>query len=100
MSITIEKALLAKRILEVGKQVPEVRALQPAQLDLQEAIAFLQHEIEDMMFNVKIRKQLVSNTATQILVQQKNQYQTAIAAQTPTNPRGQMKYGGLVPNEV
>jgi len=96
MSITIEKALLAKRILEAGRQIPEIRAVRPAQIDLYDAIQYLQQEIEDLIFNVNVRKQLVSNTATQILEHKRSREQLARSISAAGNPEDMLQHGGRI----
>jgi integrating conjugative element protein (TIGR03755 family) len=63
----IDEALLAREILEEGSQVPAIYSNTAAQQLIQKAISRLDGAMNNLLFNVKVRKELVSNTVTQIL---------------------------------
>ena len=64
---TVEKALFARRLLLSGRQVPEVYATEVAREHASEAIAELDQEIENLLFETRVRKEVVSNTVTTLL---------------------------------
>ncbi len=64
---TIEKALLIRRLLLSGRRVPEVEAAEPAQATLGEAIGELEHEIDNLLFETRVRREVVSATAAVVL---------------------------------
>lgn len=64
---TVEKALLARRLLLSGRQVPEVYATEVAREHADTAIAELDQEIEDLLFETRVRKEVVSETISTLL---------------------------------
>lgn len=64
---TVEKALLARRLLLSGRQVPEVYATEVAREHADTAIAELDKDIEDLLFETRVRKEVVSNTIATLL---------------------------------
>lgn len=66
-AITADMALLAKRILQSGAQVPVIRAVKPAQREISEAIQKIDADIKDLISEVSIRRQLVADPLTEIL---------------------------------
>ncbi len=64
---TVEKALLARRLLLSGRQVPEVYATEVAREHADTAIAELDKGIEDLLFETRVRKEVVSDTIATLL---------------------------------
>ena len=64
---TVEKALHVRRLLLSGRQVPEVYATQVAREHADQAIAELDREIENLLFETRVRKEIVSGTVTTLL---------------------------------
>ena len=64
---TVEKALHARRLLLSGRQVPEVYATQVAREHADQSIAELDREIESLLFETRVRKEIVSGTVTTLL---------------------------------
>ena len=64
---TVEKALLARRMLLSGRQVPEVYATEVAREHADTAITELDKEIENLLFETRARKEVVSNTVAILL---------------------------------
>ncbi len=64
---TIEKALYARRLLLSGRQVPEVYATEVAREHADASIAEIDKEIETLLFEVRARKEVVSDTVTVLL---------------------------------
>ena len=59
---TVEKALLARRLLLTGRQVPEVYATEVAREHADASIAELDREIESLLFETRVRREVVSET--------------------------------------
>jgi len=64
---TVEKALYARRLLLSGRQVPEVYATEVAREHADTSIAELDKEIENLLFETRVRKEVVSNTIATLL---------------------------------
>ena len=64
---TVEKALYARRLLLSGRQVPEVYATEVAREHADNAIAELDKEIENLLFETRVRKEVVSDTVATLL---------------------------------
>lgn len=64
---TVEKALYARRLLLSGRQVPEVYATEVAREHADTAIAELDQEIENLLFETRVRREVVSDTVTVLL---------------------------------
>jgi integrating conjugative element protein (TIGR03755 family) len=64
---TVEKALLARRLLLTGRQVPEVYATEVAREHAESSIEELDKEIENLLFETRVRRELVSDTVATLL---------------------------------
>ncbi len=64
---TVEKALYARRLLLSGRQVPEVYATEVAHEHADISITELDKEIENLLFETRVRKEVVSETITTLL---------------------------------
>ena len=64
---TVEKALYARRLLLTGRQVPEVYATEVAREHADTSIAELDKEIENLLFETRVRKEVVSDTIATLL---------------------------------
>jgi len=64
---TVEKALFARRLLLSGRQVPEVYATEVAREHADSSIVELDKEIENLLFETRVRKEVVSDTITVLL---------------------------------
>jgi integrating conjugative element protein (TIGR03755 family) len=64
---TVEKALYARRLLLSGRQVPEVYATEVAREHADTSIAELDKEIENLLFETRVRKEVVSDTVATLL---------------------------------
>lgn len=75
---TVEKALFARRLLLTGRQVPEVYATDVAREHADHAIAELDKEIENLLFETRVRKEVVSDTVTTLLARAAARRQRAL----------------------
>jgi integrating conjugative element protein (TIGR03755 family) len=64
---TIEKALFARRLLLSGRQVPEVYATEVAREHADTSIAELDREIDNLLFETRVRREVVSDTVVTLL---------------------------------
>jgi len=64
---TLEKSLLARRLLLSGRQVPEVYATVVAREHVDASIAELDREIDNLLFETRVRREIVSDTAVVLL---------------------------------
>ncbi len=82
----IDKALTARTILATGAQVPVIAANHPAEVLIHQAMAHLDEEIHSLVFENQIRKQMMSETLSQVLAYSNHQervlLQTAPVAST------------------
>lgn len=63
----IDQLLLLRRLLLAGRQVPEIAAAQPAQREIDRKLAELDREIENLLFDTRVRKEVVSDTVGMLL---------------------------------
>jgi integrating conjugative element protein (TIGR03755 family) len=63
----VEKALYARRLLLTGRQVPEVCATEVAREHAQHSIEELDREIDSLLFETRVRKEVVSDTVATLL---------------------------------
>lgn len=77
----IDRALIARNILQTGSQVPVIASNKPAQTIINQAITHLDKDIQSLAFESQVRKQMMSDTVANILTYQASQ-QTA-AMQVP-----------------
>jgi integrating conjugative element protein (TIGR03755 family) len=64
---TVEKALFVRRLLLSGRQVPEVYATEVARVHVDTSIAELDREIDNLLFETRVRREVVSDTAVTLL---------------------------------
>ena len=64
---TVEKAFLARRLVKSGSSIPEVQSNPVAREHVDQVVRELDAEINRLAFEAQIRKDLVSNTVTNLL---------------------------------
>lgn len=67
MSRVIDKALMARQFLLAGREEPNMKTNGVLQAEVDAALAKLQIAIESLLFSNKVRQELVSNTALELL---------------------------------
>lgn len=77
---TIEKALFARRLLLTGRQVPEVYATDVAREHADTAIVELDKDIENLLFETRVRKEVVSDTVALLLQRSAAKRQSSLMA--------------------
>ncbi|MDX1656235.1 MAG: integrating conjugative element protein [Candidatus Competibacteraceae bacterium] len=63
---TVEKALYIRRLVLAGRQTPDVAGARPAQEILDRKLVEIDREIENLLFENRVRRELVSETASAI----------------------------------
>lgn len=66
-AMNVERALYLRRFLLTGRMVPEIHAAGPARQAIQDKVAELEREIENTLFESRVRRELVSHTAGALL---------------------------------
>lgn len=99
----IEKLLLVRRALLASRDVPEVRN-GPAITQINEAINEVYEQVEELMFESRVRRELVSNTALLILGEQAARRMEPVIITSPDTgggmEHGAPSRGGLVGDET
>jgi integrating conjugative element protein (TIGR03755 family) len=75
----VEKALLARNILQTGSQVPVIASNTPAQKMIHQSLDSLDKDIQSLSFEAQVRKQMMSDTVAQVLHYQSHQQSDAIS---------------------
>ena len=85
----VEKALYARRLLLSGRQVPEVYATEVAREHADIAIAELDREIESLLFETRVRREVVSETVVILLRRAAARRQAALSVRqaSPLDPK-------------
>jgi integrating conjugative element protein (TIGR03755 family) len=95
---TIEKALLLRRTLLAGRQVPEI-AGSPANPDIERKVAELDREIDNLLFETRVRREVVSDTAARLLreVRRRKAQSLAVPITPFKDPKPVQDGGGVAP---
>lgn len=91
----IDQALLARQILQEGSQVPPIYSNKAAQEAIQKALSQLDQSINNLLFNVHVRKELVSDTASQLLENTQAEQIGSSTVQPSNAPNGSMENGAV-----
>ena len=81
----VEKLLLVRRLLLAGRQIPEIAAASAAQTVIDRKLQEVDREIDNLLFETRVRKAVVSHTAAAILRQEAARRREALVA--PSLPR-------------
>lgn len=93
---TIDKALIARNLLTVGMSVPE--ASDVALADAREKLKDLNRMIDDMMFEIRVRREIVSQTAGNVIDQYtRTQRESGATAVLPTPDSRVLRDGRVKP---
>ena len=86
---TVEKALYARRLLLTGRQVPEVYATEVAREHADASIAELDEEIDSLLFETRVRREVVSDTVAVLLQRAAARRQSSLQVPqvSPVDPR-------------
>ena len=85
----IDQMLLLRRLLLAGRQVPEIAAVEPAQREIERKLSELDREIENLLFDTRIRKEVMSDTVAMLLrlYRDRNQESLVIPTMPYVDPR-------------
>ncbi len=83
----MDKAFIARDILQTGSQVPVIASNKPAQDILQKARSDLDNHIHSIRFESKVRKQMMSDTVSTLLNYSHAQQQQAFDVGSVGNPQ-------------
>lgn len=89
----MDKALVARRLLAMGAQVPVIAANHPADVLIQRAIQRLDEDIHSLAFESQMRKQMMSATLSQVLTYSHLQQQNALQVISTSSPLPLMDKG-------
>lgn len=64
---TVERALTIRRLILSGKSVPEIETKEPALDAVEDVVSIVEREIDNFLYEDRIRKELISGTARTIL---------------------------------
>ena len=67
MAKTMEKALMARRLLLTGRMEPNIAKADRAQQDINRAVTELDSAIENLLFESRVRQEIVSGTVREVL---------------------------------
>lgn len=81
----MDKAFIARNILQTGAQVPVIAANHPAQAVIQQSINALDKDIQSLSFESQVRKQMMSNTLSEVLSLQQNNQQSSVSIPKTTS---------------
>jgi integrating conjugative element protein (TIGR03755 family) len=86
---TVEKALYARRLLLSGRQVPEVYATKVAREHADISIIELDKEIDSLLFETRVRREVVSDTVAVLLQRAAARRQSSLNVPqvSPVDPR-------------
>ena len=86
---TVEKALYARRLLLTGRQVPEVYATEVAREHADASIVELDKEIDSLLFETRVRREVVSDTVAVLLQRAAARRQSSLQVPqvSPVDPR-------------
>lgn len=91
----IDKALTAKNILSTGAQIPVIASNHPAQVIIGQAITNLDNDIRSLTFESQIRKQMMSDTLSQVMSFSGQQQQNAMKMAPVTSQKPLMVNGAI-----
>ena len=78
LSRTVQKALYARRVLDSGRQLPEVIGIELATAHVEDAISKLDEEIERLLLERQVRGDVVSDTALTLLLLNRHHKQSSL----------------------
>lgn len=91
----MEKALMARDILQIGRQTPPIAVNRPAQFILQDKMTVLDNELRSLSFEAQVRKQMMSETLLNILNYSNRQQGQAFGIGQINNAQPLMENGAI-----
>jgi len=95
----VEKSSIARRLLITGKREPNIYAAGMAHDDINEAIKSIEQEIESILYEARIQKEIVSSTIISILRYDSYKNEKALGVPTlgKTDGNRLLQGGGVAP---
>ncbi len=84
----IDEALMLRRVLIAGSQTKPVHNLKPALAAITQSLNQLQQDIENILFQFKVRQALMTQTAEAIIGSQQQREASAVSEHDVTQPAG------------
>ncbi len=75
----VDRALIARNILQTGAQIPVIATNTPAQTIITHKITALDKDLQSLAFESQVRKQMMSDTVSNILNYQASQQNEALS---------------------
>jgi integrating conjugative element protein (TIGR03755 family) len=94
---TIDKALAIRNLLLTAITIPEVSAAGPAVTEAQTKIGIINRYIDDLLFDNRVRKEVVSNTASVLLSAYRSYQAQSMGTGNEPNPDKYPLSNGRVP---
>ena len=83
LSRTMERAMIARRALLAGMKEPNIASTSIAEDSLQDFVSELEQEIENLLFEMDVRKRVAGNTVSYLLMRTKARKQVPIGEEIP-----------------
>lgn len=99
MQRLIDKAFVAKNILSAGAQIPVIASNEPAQKIIQKAINDIDNDIKSIIFESQMRKQLMSDTLSQVMAYSQAQEINAMNIAPIQKNQKMMDQGAIISSE-
>ena len=94
----INRLLLLRRLILAGRQIPEIAAVLPAQREIDRKLIELDREIDNLLFDTRVRKEVVSDTVAMLLrVYQDRNRESLLIPVTPFVDPDPISVDGTVP---
>jgi integrating conjugative element protein (TIGR03755 family) len=97
VGVNVERALYVRRFLLAGRLVPEISAAGPVGPILQEKVVELEREIDNTLFESRIRRELVSATSQALLGAEADRRARSSVLAPAARPEAFPLEGGAVP---
>jgi hypothetical protein len=95
MQRVMEKALMARDILQAGRQAPAIAINRPAQFILQDKMTTLDSELRSLSFDAQVRKQMMSETLLNLMDYSSTQKDRAFDVGVIHNPQPVLENSAL-----
>jgi hypothetical protein len=85
MSLVVEQALMGRRTLLSGMKEPNIANVDIAQTQLEKAVDELDREVDNLLFELEVRKRLAGNTPYLLLQRQRARASVPLIEGSPDN---------------
>jgi integrating conjugative element protein (TIGR03755 family) len=95
--VNVERALYLRRFLLTGRLVPEISAAGPVRDVIAEKVVELEREIDNTLFETRVRRELVSTTSQALLYSEAQRRAASRTVAPAARPEARPLQGGAVP---